>query len=385
MPTRGEFENTPCSHTTQPAVAAVFSVPRRSLCSFLSNEHQDRYPVTDSDRFLHRPMRLPSLAIAICFVFLCVVSAKLHAADYRVLVVMSYEENNPWSKEIRAGIDAVLSNTSDITYFYMDTKVNFEGGTQKAKEAFSLFEELRPDGVITADDNAQHMFVLPYLSNRTDTPIMFCGVNADAGEYGYPNAHVSGILERGHIRESIAFSKQLIPSIENVVFIARKSPSGIALSQQVEKESASFPARKVDVYLIDSIAEILSLSAGTMDQYDAIYTDSLEGVKDSEGKALSNRAVVEQLASTFRKPIIGANQYHVEQGALCAVVKTGQEQGATAAEMLLKAMQGMPVSELPVTQNFRGKRVINVTAMKQTGIDVRPIVLLGATLIKTGE
>lgn len=331
------------------------------------------------------PMKTPRLSTLICAAVLCLVSTQPHAADYKVLVVMSYEEHNPWCKEIKEGIDAVLSETSDITYFYMDTKVDLEGGAAKAKEAFALFEDLRPDGVITADDNAQHMFVLPYLYDKTEAPVMFCGVNADADRYGYPNAHISGILERGHIRESIAFSKQMVPSIENVVFIARNSPSGKALSQQVEEESESFPARKIGVHLLDSIDDIAEFEAGIREQYDAIYIDSLEGIQDTQGRALSNMEAIELLASTFRKPIIGANQYHVEQGALCAVVKTGQEQGKTAAEMLLKAMQGVPIPELLVSRNFRGKRIINVTAMEQLDIKVRPIVLLGATLIKTGE
>ncbi len=89
------------------------------------------------------------------------------------------------------------------------------------------------------------------------------------------------------------------------------------------------------------------------------------------------------LIDKYHKPIIGANQYHVEQGALCAVVKTGQEQGRTAAEMLQKAMQGTPVEDIPVAQNFRGKRVINVSAMEALNLHVKPIVLLGATLVKS--
>ena len=76
-------------------------------------------------------------------------------------------------------------------------------------------------------------------SHETTTPIMFSGVNAEAEKYGFPNSHISGILERGHIRESIAFSRQLDPAIRSVAFIARDSPSGQALFQQYEKESGS--------------------------------------------------------------------------------------------------------------------------------------------------
>ena len=51
--------------------------------------------------------------------------------------------------------------------------------------------------------------------------------------------------------------------------------------------------------------------------------------------------------------------------------------------MLLQAMRGTPVSDIPVTRNYKGKRVINVTAMKALGIEPRPAVLLGASLVKS--
>ncbi len=317
------------------------------------------------------------LSLASCFL-----SPTIHASTFKVLVVMSYEKDNQWCKEIKEGIDSILSDTSDITYFYMDTKVNIEDGPIKAKEAYDLFQQIEPDGLITADDNAQSLFVLPYLKGRYNTPVMFCGVNAEAEQYGYPTTNVSGILERGHISESIAFAKQLVPSIRSVAFLAKESPSGNALLRQVQKESDKYLA-KTSFHLISSIGDLLSIDKVLSEQSDAIYVDSLEGVNDPAGNPLTTRDVIKILADQYNKPIIGANRYHVEQGALCAVVKTGQEQGRTAAEMLKKDMQGTPVEAIPVVQNFRGQRVINVTAMKALNLQVKPIVLLGATLIKT--
>jgi len=303
-----------------------------------------------------------------------------------VLVVMSYEKpsENLWSKEIKEGIESVLARTCELTYFYMDTKKNFDGGPQKAEAAYSLYLKLRPDGVITADDNAQLMFVLPYLKDKVNTPVMFCGVNAEAEKYGYPASNVSGILERGHIRESIALARQLAPSIKTVGFIAKFSPSGKALLRQVERESDTYLARFTTFNLVKTIKELVATGEEFKEKVDAIYMDSMEGILDEEGDpSLNNKKVITILSNTYMKPIIGANLYHIEQGALCAVVKTGQEQGKTAAEMLLKAMQGIPVSEIPISQNYKGKRTINVTVMKALGIKPKPITLLGTKLVRT--
>jgi len=307
----------------------------------------------------------------------------IEAASCKVLVVMSYEEINPWCIEIKEGIDSALANTCELTYFYMNTKVSLEGGKEKAKEAYSLFQELQPDGVITADDNAQWMFVLPYLKDKVNMPVMFCGVNAEAEKYGYPAPNVSGTLERGHIRESIAFARQLLPSIKTVGFLAKDSPSGKALLRQVKSESDTYPAKFITFELVKAVKELVAAGKKLKEQCDVIYMDSMEGIFDDKGKPLDNKEITNVLKKVFDKPIIGANYYHVKEGALCAVVKTGQEQGRTAAEMLLKAMQGTSVAEIPITRNYKGRRVINVTVMETLGIKPRPIVLLGAKLVRT--
>ncbi|MCB1775485.1 MAG: ABC transporter substrate-binding protein, partial [Gammaproteobacteria bacterium] len=200
------------------------------------------------------------------------------ASPFKVLVVMSYEEDNPWCREIREGIDSVLGDNSDITYFYMDTKVRFDSGEARASEAYALFRLLEPDGVITADDNAQWMFVLPYLYGKVDTPVMFCGVNAEAEKYGFPSAHVSGSLERGHIRESIAFTKQLQPDLASVCFLVKDSPSGTALQRQVDSEQSDYLATVGGFFLVRTTAEIRALGPRLNSDCDAVYLDSLEGI-----------------------------------------------------------------------------------------------------------
>ncbi|MBV2092419.1 MAG: ABC transporter substrate-binding protein [Candidatus Thiodiazotropha sp. (ex Ctena orbiculata)] len=324
-----------------------------------------------------------SLFSLCCLIILIIASSNLWSADRRVLVVMSYEENNPWCMEIKQGIDRILGNHAELTYFYMDTKVNLQGGTEKAKLAHELYHKLNPDGVITVDDNAQSMFVIPYLMDRVTTPIFFCGVNNDASAYGYPNHHISGTLERGHIRESIAFLKQLLPDLKNTCFVTRSSPSGAALRKQVEREQTTYIVPIEQFLFVTNSTQINKFIESHGNHCDAIYVDSLEGILDKSGKPMVNRQVIEHLKAIYKGPVIGGNSYHVEDGAVSAVAKTGQEQGEIAASMLLESLNGVPIEKLPVTRNYKGRRYINVNSIKELGIQPRPIVLRGATLVTT--
>ena len=75
---------------------------------------------------------LMALIAVICFFFNI---PMIEAASYKILVVMSYEEDNPWCIQIKEGIDSVFAGNGDIKYFYMDTKKNIEGGVQKARRS----------------------------------------------------------------------------------------------------------------------------------------------------------------------------------------------------------------------------------------------------------
>ncbi|QKQ24988.1 hypothetical protein [Candidatus Reidiella endopervernicosa] len=146
-------------------------------------------------------------------------------------------------------------------------------------------------------------------------PRSFCGVNADAGDYGYPNRHISGTLERGHVRESIAFLKQLVPQFEQVCFIAKASPSGEALQKQVLAERDNYIVPVGEFYLINSIQELRRIGESADQSCGAVYMDSLEGVVDEEGRALTNREIISRFSSFYPGPTIGANRYHVEEGS----------------------------------------------------------------------
>ena len=309
----------------------------------------------------------------------------IEAASNKILVVMSYEEDNPWCMQIKEGIDSVLAGDSDIKYYYMDTKKNISGGVRKAEEAHEIYKQFQPDGVIAADDNAQSMFVLPYLKDKVTTPVMFCAVNAEPAEYGYPASNVSGILERDFIKESIAFAKQLVPSIKTVGFLVKDSPSGRAILKQVETESDTYLAKFAGFKLVQTIQETLVVLEAYQKTSDALFITATNGILDADGNSLDNEQVTRIVAEAYKKPLIGANDFHVKYGVLCAVVKSGNAQGKISAEMLLKAMNGTPVRDIPVTVNKYGRRILNITAMKNLGIRPKRRVLVGTQLVKTSN
>lgn len=324
--------------------------------------------------------------IGLVLLFCAVICTTAVAKErYRVLVVMSYHEEMPWENEIREAIVAECKDSCEIRYVYMNTKNDPAGGIEKAKEVYRIYGEFRPDGVIAVDDDAQWLFVVPYLKDRVKTPVIFCGVNAEPEKYGYPASNVSGILERAHFRESIAFLQQLSPKAKSIGFMVTDNQTGWGYVEQIRKESSSYPIHAFSIVQVKTLADALKTVEEMKKRHDALFLIALEGLTGEGGRPLAERESFRIITRAFGKTIIGINLFNIRYNMLCAVAKTGQEQGATAARMLLKAMEGTPISSLPITRNLHGKRVLNVTVMQRMGIKPQPVLLVGTELVKTEE
>lgn len=325
----------------------------------------------------------PSLFITGLLLLLLPAQPTCAAEPFKVLVVFSYEQEFPWDVAVLQGIEEAFARQVELHYFYLNTKTDLPSGARKAAEAFALYQRLQPDGVIAVDDNAQAMFVVPYLLNRVTTPVMFCGVNAEPGVYGYPAKNVSGILEHFHLEETLAFSRQLVPQIKTFAFLIFQSPVAQLIQTQLENNADKRSARLVSFHQVRTAAQAIQVAEELRGQVDLLFIESLQGVVDNSARQVNEKSLVAQVVSTFAGPTAATNAYTVKYGALSAVIKSGEEQGIVAANMLLQAMQGVPLEKLPMTRNYRGKRMINVTTLRQLRLKPPAVVLRGAELVRT--
>ncbi len=329
--------------------------------------------------------RYPLNALLVfCVLSILVSSAccdEIDLKNKKILVVMGYHEDYPWHEETRVGIESVLS-TAQLNYFYMDTKRNLADGEAKAKEAFELYQALKPDAVIAAEDNVQSMFVVPYLMNKVKTPVIFCGVNDDATKYGYPAKNVTGILEKKHYRESISLLQLISPMVKKIAVLYRETPSNRTNIAQLEKEAKLYKAEISEFVRIENEHQLVTALADLQLRADALLVLNLSGTPAKSGSPLSSEEVINLVNRYWGKPTLGVSAWEVEAGLLCAVAKLGQEQGAVAARMAVELMSGTDIELLPITQNRNGHRVINVGIAEQLGLKLKPIALIGAELVK---
>lgn len=314
---------------------------------------------------------------------ICRICAASPAAGSKVLVVMSDDVSSLWEREIKSGIESVMTNLHDIRYIYMDSKNNPGKGMQKAKEAYSLYQEFLPDGVIGVDDTAQALFVVPYLRDKVKTPVIFCGVDAELETYRYPASNVSGVLERPqNALESVSFAQEMIPAVRSFGYIANESPEAKETLKYLQSKTAKYPINFVDFKFPRTFGEAVLMTEELKERCDLLFIHAMQNMSDKYGNAVTEKEALAVLTEIFGKATATSTESNVRYGALCAVVRTGREQGEIAGEMLMKAMSGRPLTELPITVSGRGKRIVNSDVMASLGIKPAPAAVADVEWVK---
>jgi len=225
--------------------------------------------------------------------------------------------------------------------------------------------------------------VVPYLRDRVEVPVVFCGVNFEAGKYHYPAANVTGVLEKKHYRESLGFARLVVPQLRKVALVYKDNPTNRQNLAQIEAEEGEYPLTISGKYPVESLAELKLLVAHLKGQVDAIMVLNLSGIADDDGKVMDGTVVLRLLAESCPLPTIGSNTWEIKAGVLCGVVKSDAEQGAINAAMLKKIWAGSKVSDLPIQQNCNGLRLVNLTTLKRLKLALSPEAVLGTQLVET--
>jgi ABC-type uncharacterized transport system substrate-binding protein len=175
----------------------------------------------------------------------------------KVFIVMSYEQGNVCGQPQEDGVIEALEKagfkdgeTVKIYHFYMDTKRTYNTPAAIEKRGAMALEEIKrikPDVVVTIDDNAARTVMLPLIG--TDIPVVFSGINKQPEDYNKikhfmdsrkrPGSNVTGVYEKRHIATAFRIMKSILPSLRKVVCLTDDSTTGKAARRQMETELQS--------------------------------------------------------------------------------------------------------------------------------------------------
>ncbi len=291
----------------------------------------------------------------------------------KVLVVHSYHREYEWVAGISRGVKRALETTNiDLETFYMDTKrrTDVAWKQESGQLALKSIQAWKPDVVIAVDDNAQQ-YCAKHLIGRSKPYIVFCGVNAEAADYGYPAENATGILERPHFAETISLLKRVMPNIGRVAIITDNSPTSAGALKFMRGENVGVDI--VSWQTPDTFTQWQQEVLAAQGEADAIITYMYHTVtQEGSEQSMPPGEVMAWSVDHSRIPFVGLFSFAIDDGMLCGVVESAVEHGVEAGGIARRILAGTPVSEIPVVTATQGQTMLNLETARRLGIVVAP-------------
>ncbi len=299
---------------------------------------------------------VPFILILLLFMFFVI----YNQAYKKILVVHSYYVDYTWVNEINAGLEKVFKNSSSVkvAYFYMDTKRRYKEHLkeQAGLAARQTINQLQPDVVIICDDDAQS-YVTTYYKNHPTISFVFAGVNANIEEYDFDKMNnVTGILERlpmDGIKDAILGMAEH-SKIQSPIRIGHVGTTALTIKlddaylHQYKNwdRIVMKPSR-----LVDTFPEWKKAILDANNDWDFIMISNYRNVIYSQDNQtlVPPKEIMKWTVENAKIPIIGLNNFVVEDGAPFAVSTSAVEQGEEAAKMALRIIQEkIPANQIPI-------------------------------------
>lgn len=285
------------------------------------------------------------------------ISEPLMADKKKVLIIESYHQSFAWDASYREGITEALGDDYTIEYYEMDTKrVPANEFEHRANQAWSRYQLTQPDLVILGDDNA-----LKYLGKRfekTNTPVVFLGINNNPRRYITIGKNITGILERPLLKKSTATIKDIIPNCKKLLILFDNSTtSQVILDEEFRGNSSmTLAGIQTDLKLIDSYSQWQTETELGKGKYDAIIIGLYFTLKDKEGKSVSGDDVLNWTSKNSSVPVFAFWDFAVgENKAIGGLVLYGKTQGIAAGEIAKEILNGKEVQKINPKVGEKGR------------------------------
>lgn len=292
-----------------------------------------------------------------CLLLVC--STTLSAAT--IFVVDSYHANYVWTSECRQGLESALDGQHRLIYAEMDTKrISPALFDQRAETIWKQLNAVKPDLVITMDDNALKYFG-PRVS-QLGIPVVFMGINQNPRQYFQQNKlpnNVTGVLERLPLKQNVAILAQLSQAEKPKMLLLMDSgltSHAILASLLGGQWHLTLDEVELNTMMVDRFEEWQKQTDVLADDgYHALLMASYAKLTDSAGHYVSEQQVLRWTNQNSQVPVFAFSRNEIGKGkAVGGPIHSAVTQGTNAAHIVNQILKTgeIPYVKIPITGDF---------------------------------
>jgi len=221
------------------------------------------------------------------------------------------------------------------------------------------------------------------LNSTKEIPIIVTAITDPVGaglvkSLENPGTNITGTSDATPIDKQFELIKTLIPNAKKIGIIYNTSEANSTVQVENAKKAAEKFGFEIVESGITSVNDIDQTLSSMLPSIDVLYTPT-------DNMVASAMALISNKCTKSGKAVIGAEEGHVQGGALATegidYYKLGLQTGSSAARVL----KGDNPSEIPVTLLNETSLVINEKTAQALGIQIPQDILERAELLKGAE
>ena len=276
------------------------------------------------------------------------------ATARRVFYVNSYHEGYPSSDDAMAAIREILGHEGvAVEVAFLDAKRHpaEEDVRRQAEAALAAIRRFGPDLVMASDDDAVKYVIVPHFRDGP-VPVVFCGVNWSAQQYGLPTPNVTGMLEVVPIEETLREVRRAFPHTRRLRVLSEDSVSERSNRELLDPK---YRALGFDpTYdLVSEFAAWKRAFAAAQQDADVVYLPTNGAIHGWD----ANEAVA-WVRGHIRRPVVSCDDFMMPY-AVFGLTKVAREQGDWAAHTALEILRGKRPGAIPVVANHETRCYFN--------------------------
>ena len=316
-------------------------------------------------------MNRMKITIACLFIMGVMVGSVL--GDGKVVIVPGLTET-----EIRSvttyipffsGVENALKEQGVAYEYYhvgLDNAPDDDTRMAAAKEAISKIKSMDPDVIVAVNDNVVKFIGMQF----EETPVVAGYFFGSAASLGLPTKNITGVERRSFAVDVWSIAKQ-VAGVNTVSMISKDSYSmqqiRTFLLEQADTLEKLSGVRMKEMYLCNTFDEWKNLVKNWSE--DLIYLADTTRLMEGD-KEVPTAEVVQWTVDNATVPVVGANTEAARDGALFAMVTSEAQWGNQVANMVIKILNGTPVSDIPIEKVSKGKLLINAKTAITKNIDI---------------
>lgn len=304
----------------------------------------------------------------------------------QVLILHSYSQEYPWTKSQHQAFIAELTSAIphglNISTEYLDTKRKpFDSDYIVS---FYNYLSVKYDGYIPAviyvtDDNALSFASEYFQELFPDVPVVFSGINDLSVKDSLDRKRFTGVFEKKDISRNLELLGIINSNAKDILVIGDDSNTYKAIATEVKQQLKKYPEIKATFVASSSIDELQAEINNSPTNY--LFLTTLGAMLDSSGNNLSLDETLSVIAKTGDKIILSMEDAYVTDGILGGYVTSGEQQGMTAARLVVDYLSGKPIESLPFISNSPNKYMFDSAVLKSAAISLPENILTQVTLL----